>query len=1148
MNNILYKDSFVQKKRILKIMKITFLCLFIFASSLFATTAKSQVTEVYIVANDVSTRSVINQIEKQTNYLFVFSEDDVNLNRKVSVKANKKSVADVLHTIFEGTDISYAMEGSNIMLMKKSERQRDASHATSVTQQQKRVITGTITDKNGETLIGANVTEKGTTNGVITDMNGHFTLTLKNTDPTIEISFVGYNSQTIRLANRSNLSIILTEKANMLDEVVAIGYGVQKKSVVTAAISKVDANELGKSTPTNVQNILKGKVSGVQITSQSGQPGTDSKIRIRGTGTVNDSEPLYIVDGMPSSNGINYLNPSDIESIEVLKDAASAAIYGARGANGVVLVTTKQGSKMQKTTFNYEFTYGVQNPAKKLDLMNSQEYQMMMNEMAANSGKSPYFPTESTVNTDWQKELTYSNAPITNHKLSLSGGSEYSTYYASFGYIKQSGILAKGFSDYDRYNGRLNYSTTLMNVKERSWLNNIVLGTIVSYSRMQKTGSDIGNSESSGIIASMNMLPPTESVYQDDPNKIAEYNSFYPNYVKSPDGRAYNIIDMREITNPLADLQVNHNQKTISQVLGSNFNLNVSVLPGLKFKTTYALDGSFSSVRRVVPVYDLNTTTKNTNSYVEDSKDESFSWQWENTLSYNKSFGLHNLGLLAGTSMASYQYSNLAGSDYDLLIVDINKAYIDIATADRSNERVSGGASDHKLASVFGRVNYNYDEKYLFEAVARRDGSSNFSDKHKYALFPSVSLGWVLTKENFMKNRPEWLDFLKLRASWGQNGNESIGAFGYTSMMSMGYNAVVNGKVYTGAKPSGYVNSDLKWETSEQTDLGIDFRFLGNALTFSVDYFDKKTNDMLLDVTLPQYTGFYSMKTNAGTVSNKGVEFDTSYKFKVGEVNFSLGANASYVKNIVTNQGPGLVGLDIIGGGLGGTVTWRESGKPYGFFYGYVTDGIFQNQAEINNYVTEDGSLKQPNAKPGDVRYKDLDGKNGITGDDRTMIGNPNPDWTYGLSLDADWKNFDLHAFFQGVEGNDIYKFYRRANITYANWESSWLERWHGEGTSNKYPRVVEGDPNNNTTWVSDLFVEDGSYFRLKVLQLGYQLPQSLAQKVFIKKLRFFVQAENLFTITNYSGLDPEVGTRNGFDGGTYPQARTFTFGANIVF
>ena len=1010
-------------------------------------------------------------------------------------------------------------------------------------------LEGVVYDHLGETVPGANVYVKGNTSvGTVTDIDGNFTLKVSQGDVLV-FAFIGYDNIEYPITkSESNLIIRFTESSQLLDEVIVVGYGVQKKSVLSSAVSRVTSEDLDRGNPTNVQNALKGKVSGVQITSNSGQPGADSKIRIRGTGTVNDSNPLYIIDGMPSESGINHINPSDIESIEILKDAASAAIYGARGANGVVLVTTKKGTK-GKATLNYEFTYGIQNPEKKYDLMNSQEYQMIMNEMAANSGKDSYFPTTSGINTDWQNELKNSNAPIANHKVTLSGGGEQSTYYASFGYVKQEGIFAKGHADYERYNGRLNYNNTLVDAKDRKWLNKITFGAIVSYSKIKKTGNDIGNSEISSILASANMLPPTESVYQDDPAKLEEYKLIYPNHVVAPNGRTYNIIEMREINNPLARLQVNHNQLRIPQTFGANFSLDADILPGLKYKTTYGMDWVFNSEKNVTPVYELNATSKNANSKIEDEKKESFYWQWENIVSYNKGFGLHNIGVLLGTSMSSYTFSNIKGTDFDLLVVDIDKGYIDTATASEEMSQVSGGANDHRLASVFGRINYNYDEKYLFETVIRRDGSSNFGRNHQYATFPSVSAGWVLTRENFMENKPSWLDFAKIRFSWGQNGNEKIGSFAYTSMMTkQDLNAVYGGKVYTGMKPAGYVNTDLKWETSEQTDLGIDLRFFNNALTFTADYFKKKTKDMLLEMPIPMYTGYGNMKINQGTVNNEGIEFEASYRFNVNKVKLGINGNASYIKNKVTDQGPDRIGIDNLGGGMGGQVTWRENGYPYGFFYGYVHDGIFQNWDDVNNYVTEDGKLKQPNAQPGDIRFKDMDGKDGINSDDRTMIGKPNPDWTYGFTLTTEWNGFDFSAFFQGSQGNDIYKLYRRPTVAYANWDRTWLNRWHGEGTSNWVPRIVEGDPSGTLNQVSSFYVEDGSYLRFKVAQLGYRLPQQLLRKIYIQNLRIFVQAENIFTITDYTGYDPEVGTRNGFDGGTYPQARTFTVGANITF
>lgn len=1010
--------------------------------------------------------------------------------------------------------------------------------------QQSISVTGTVTDNN-EPMPGVNITIKGAAVGVITDINGKYKINVPGADAVLVYSFVGYITAEMQVGDRREINVALEEDTRQLEEVVVVGYGTQKKSVVTAAISRVVGDDLDMGTPTTVQGALKGKVSGVQITSNSGAPGGDSKVRIRGVGSVNNSEPLYIVDGMPASAGINYLNPSDIESVEVLKDAASAAIYGARGANGVILVTTK-GGKSGNAIFNYEFSYGIQNPAKKVDLMNAGEYQMIMNEMGKNAGRGDnyYFPKASSINTDWQDELTYSNAPIVNHRFSVSGGTDRSTYYASFGIVDQSGIFAKGYADYKRYNARINYTNTLLQTESRSWLNKIVLGVRASYSRQELIGSNIGNSEAAGVFASMNMLAPTESIYQDDPAKIAEYANKYPNHVTDDNGRVYNIIEMNEILNPFASMKVRNNQRRIPQVFNGNVNLKFDILPGLTYRTAMDFEWEFNSNRQVTPAYDLNANNRNTSSNVYNSQSQGYTWQWENVLQYAKSFGMHNVTAMAGTTLSSHFDQNISGRRYDLVDVDIDKGFLDISGAPQGDSRatITGGANDHKMASVFGRLSYNYDERYMAEFTIRRDGSSNFGKNNKYATFPSVSAGWVLTRESWMQNRPVWFDFAKVRVSWGQNGNENIAALRYRPLMlTGGLKAVVNNTIMQGAKPDGYPNPNLKWETSEQTDFGIDLRFF-KSLNVTIDYFDKKTKDMLCQVPIPDYAGYTSIWANKGTVSNKGWEFDVSYKFRAGDVNLGVGANASYVKNVVTEQGDSdvPVAIDGLGGGLGGSVTWRAVDEPYGFFYGYVHDGIFQNQKEVDD-------SKQANAQIGGIRWKDLDGKPGITGDDRTNIGNPIPDWTYGLTINAAWKALDLSMFFQGAQGNQIYKLYRRNNIIAANFDRAWLGRWTGAGTSDWYPQVVEGGQNGPNT-VSSFYVENGSYFRLKVLQLGYTLPQYISKKVLISKLRLFVQGENLFTVTEYTGLDPEVGTRNGFDGGTYPQARIFSFGLNLTF
>jgi len=1007
-------------------------------------------------------------------------------------------------------------------------------------------------------IIGVNVLQAGTSNGTITNIDGRFNLTVP-VGSELEISFMGYQTQMVKVeAGRTEYIITLSEDSKILDEVVVIGYGVQKKSVLTAAISQVSGDELAKGTPTTFQNALKGKVSGVQIVSESGAPGASAKVRIRGIGTINNSDPLYLVDGMPVES-INNINPSDIESVEVLKDAASAAIYGTRGANGVVLITTKKGS-ISKSSLTYEISYGWQSPTKELDYMNAKEYQMIVNEMNMNEGKDPTYPnfnmnnpsTHPKYETNWQDELLNKSAMVYNHKLSLSGGTDKSLYYVSLGYLNQEGIVASDNSYYERYNARFNNTYTVMEDKNRFWLPKVTLETNISYSHTESMG--IGNnSDVSGVLTSMALTPPNEPIYQDDPAILENYDKLYPNYVKDKDGRAYNIINMRELGNPMAVREVSNNRINKSNDFNGNLNLNVEILPGLNFRTNLGLSWGFWGHRSYsVPFY-ISTANVSTTSSVEHRKNERFTWQIENVLSYDKKIGKHQFSLLAGQSALSNESTGLWGNDYNLLRYGMDYAYLNSAAAERSLERVDDQLSEHKLASFFGRATYNYAERYMLSLVIRRDGSSNFGPKNKYGNFPSVSLGWNIAEESFMRSRPQWIDAIKLRASWGRNGNENISPFQYTSLLTQGQNNVALGKddaIYVSMVSSGYANPAIQWETSEQTNIGIDFRLLNNSLTFSADYFDKKTKDMLLWLQTPKYLGYWGMNANSGTMSNKGVEFDANYRFKVNTVNFSVNANASYVKNEVTDRGPGFSAIANLGAGIANPdVAIVESGMPYGYFRGYLHDGLFQNWDEVNAHVGPSGKLLQPNAQPGDVRFKNLHEDDLIDDKDLTMIGNPNPDWVYGFTLNMDWKNIDFSMTFQGVVGNQIFNYDRRPNVPYANWHRKWLNRWTGEGTSNFWPRIVEDDaPNLNTSRVSNLYVEDGDYLRLKLLQIGYTLPASITRKALISNLRIYFQCDNLLTFTKYKGYDPEVGSRYGLDSGTYPQARVFTLGASVNF
>ena len=1037
-----------------------------------------------------------------------------------------------------------------------------ASNCLTATAQTETRVHGTVKSAtDGLPLIGVNVVEKGTSNGTITDINGSYTLTVPGNSELV-FTYIGFANQEVKvISGKNTYDITLTEDSKALEEVVVIGYGVQKKSVVTAAISQVSGDELAKGSPTNFQNALKGKVSGVQIMSESGAPGAGSTVRIRGVGTINNSNPLYLVDGMPVDD-INNINPSDIESVEVLKDAASAAIYGTRGANGVVLVTTKKGS-VQKPVLTYEVSYGWQSSTKKLDYMNAAQYQMMVNEMNKNEGKELKFPnfdinnpsTYPTTETDWQDELLNNHALVYNHKVSLSGGTDRGIYYASFGYLNQNGVVASENSYYKRYNARFNNTYTLMEDKNRFWLPKVTFGSNISYSHTESMG--IGNnSDVSGVLTSMALTPPNEPIYQTDPEQLKIYDQLYAGYVKDADGRAYNIINyMREMGNPLAVRDVSNNTLNTANNFNANLNLEATLLPGLKFRTNVGLAWAFWGSRGYTPEYYITTNNRNETSSVFHKKNESYKWQVENVLSYEKTIGKHAFSVLVGQSALSEESTGLTGEDYNLLRLGMEYAYLNSAAAERSLERTDDYINQHRLSSFFARATYNYAEKYMLSLVFRRDGSSNFGPNNKYASVPSISAGWNMTEEKFMKNRPGWLNLIKLRASWGRNGNESIGAFQYTSLLNMGSNNLALGKgskdqIYVGIVSAGYANPSIQWETSEQTDLGIDLRLLNNSLSFSVDYFDKRTKDMILWLQTPKYLGYWGMNANSGTMSNKGVEMDATYRFKAGGVNFSVNGNASYVKNEVTDRGPGFSSIATLGAGMANpNVAIVESGMPYGYFRGYVHDGIFQNWDEVNAHVGPSGKPLQPNAKPGDIRFKNLCNDDLLDDKDLTMIGNPNPDWVYGFSLNIDWKNIDFSVFFQGVAGNQIFNYDRRANVPYANWHRKWLDRWHGEGTSNWWPRVVEDDgANQNTSRVSNLYVEDGDYLRLKVLQLGYTFPSLLTKKALISNLRIYIQCDNLLTFSKYRGYDPEVGSRSGLDSGSYPQARVFTLGASVSF
>ncbi|MBQ8673661.1 MAG: TonB-dependent receptor [Bacteroides sp.] len=1038
--------------------------------------------------------------------------------------------------------------------------------------QQQLTVKGVVKDELGEPIIGASVaTNDG--KGGITDIDGNFAIPGVTDGTTLKVSYVGYVTQDVKVQGTKFLNIVLKEDTETLDEVVVVGYGVQKKSVVTAAISKVSSEQLNLTKPSRVEDALKGKISGVQITQSSGQPNSDSKVRIRGIGSVTNSDPLYIVDGMPVGGGINYLNPNDIESVEVLKDAASAAIYGARAANGVVLVTTKSGQK-GKATVSYDFSYGWQNPWRKKEVLNAREYMTIMNEMDINDGVAPRYSADyinafKGTGTDWQDAVFNYDAPVQQHQLSINGGNDKMTYFLSVGYFSQEGIVGGNYgrSNYERFSARSNSTYTVFEEETRNFLNKLKVGVNIGYSRDTSTGIET-NSEYGSILGSAIAFSPLIPVYASE-EEGASILKEHPNAV-SKDGKVFSLppAGYQELANPVAQLNRPSGGKNNSDKFVGSFYAELDILPGLKFRSTYGIDLAFWGYDGYWYEDYLSSMSHTDRSGVTSSMNRGLRWQTENYFTYNKTFAeKHTIGVVLGQSASRYTSRYISGTDYDLLDTDPNKANIDYAISDAADERVSGGTgnvSHESLASYFGRVDYNFAERYMVQATVRRDGSSRFGSNNKWAIFPSFSLGWNVWNEPYLETvKPEWFDVLKLRFSWGQNGNESIGNHRYLSLMDGGQNyyfggsydvvnAVNNGTMVYGTSPGAVANPDIKWETSTQIDFGVDMRFFNNRLNFTVDYYKKKTKDMLATLPVPTYIGQSAPTGNLGKMENWGLEFEAGWQDSHKDFSYNVSANFSYAKNKLISLGnaSGETNYESAGASGVGDYVHAKNGEVWPYFYGLKTNGIFQNWAEVEAH-SKDGNLIQPNAQPGDVRFVDLDNDGTIGAGDRTKIGKGMPDWTFGFNLGAEWKGFDLSLSFQGTLGNDVFDFAQRGDIPAMNRPSWILERWTGEGTSNKIPRMTSANPNGN--WQSsDLYIHDGSYLRLKNAQLGYTLPATLTRKASIQRLRVYVAAENLITITGYEGFDPELAsggyTTLGVDKGIYPQSRTIYVGANVTF
>lgn len=1100
-------------KQIFRIMRISTFLLMVCVFCSYAGNAHSQNAKVSIRMNNVKLDKILNEIENQTDYLFIYN-NQVDINKITSVKVKNEAVAQVLDRILSGTGINYELEGTHIILTTEAIKDLHA-------QQQAKTVTGTVTDVSGEPIIGANIRIKGTTTGTITDIDGNFSIKAEP-QSVIEVSYIGYLTQETVINNQKSIRFLLKEDTKTLDEVVVIGYGVQKKADLTGSVANINTEKLNTQSNANIGQALQGKIAGVDIVSQSGAPGSGTRIMVRGIGTLNNASPLYIVDGM-YMNSIDHINPNDIASIDVLKDASSAAIYGSRAANGVIIVTTKEGSNTEgKPIIDLSVNLGISTASKFLDMLDAKGWAEVTTIARQAIGKPALDMATDLANkpdNDWQ-DIMFRPALMQNYNLSVKGGGKYSTYYTGLGYFNQDGIV-KG-TNYQRYNiqSKNDYKRGIFSA-----------GTnlIISFSHDKPLHQELRG----GMIGTILQSVPTLEKYDD--TREGGYGGTYGDVVNIPHPLAIiddNIMD-----------RYNENVKIFA-----NLYAQIELFKGLKYKLNLTPDFSFERYKNYLNKYDFGLVTNSITQLTERQRRRR-NILVENLLTFDRTFGEHKISALAGYTYQDSRFRHIQAYGEGL---PQGLEEIDAATTNRSNE---GNSWRSVLTSILGRVFYSYQNKYLFTATIRRDGSSKFGKNNRYGYFPSFSLGWNVAEEKFMEN-VHWLDQLKLRGGYGVLGNQEIDNYQYSSTITTGINYPDgNGGLLQGAFPKNFANPDIKWEETAMTNVGIDFMAFNNRLSLTADYYVKNTKDILLTVPIPISSGGANDPIrNAGKIRNNGFEFNLGWMDQPNpDISYGINLIGSFNKNKVIAMGS--ESGSIKGGSTNQNITTSETkaGYPIGGYWLISTAGYFNSQEEVDAYA-KDGKKIQPAAEPGDIKFVDANNDGVINDDDRVFQGSPFPDFTFALNGNMRYKNFDLSIGLQGVLGNKIYNATRQTleDVTKgSNFLASCLDYWTPENKNASHPRLTWDDPNRNTRAESDRYLENGSYLRLRSVQLGYTFPQTWFKGA-IQHARVYINAENLFTITSYSGYSPDVNADNanyrGFDNFIYPTNRTFMLGLNVTF